>query len=185
MGSTDRSDIRVVVDTGDHYSVKLEMAGDYDVSITQGDNYHVIVETPTTIVENADIYFRVADLALIAISSSFAQTASYALNVPETTGFPFEGSAVISGSLLLVDFDGVGGITGSLFGTASYAQTASLAENIGVIFAGEYQTGSDTPVIIDPSIGLIQFVPVALPEILDGGGADTDLSSIVLDGGGA
>jgi len=129
MGSTDRSDIRVIIDTGDHYSVKLEMAGDYDVSITQGDNYHVIVETPTTIVENADIYFRIADLALTAISSSFAQTASFALNVPESTGFPFEGSAVISGSLLLVDFGGVGGITGSLLGTASTASYVSL-ENV-------------------------------------------------------
>jgi len=167
MSSLERSDIRVVVDTGDHYSVHLETAGDYDISILPGDNYHVIVETPTTTVENADIYFRVADLALNAISSSFAQTASFALNVPENTGFPFEGSAVISGSLLVVDFDGIGGITGSLFGTASYAETASLAENIGVIFAGEYQTGSDTPVIIDPTVGLIQFVPVILPEELD------------------
>jgi hypothetical protein len=126
MSTFERSDIRVVVDTGEHYSVHLEMAGNYDISVTQGDNYHVIVETPTTTVENVNLYFRIADLAYNAISASFAQTSSYALNVPENIGFPFEGSAVISGSLLLVDFGGIGGITGSLLGTASTASYVSI-----------------------------------------------------------
>jgi hypothetical protein len=51
-------------------------------------------------------------------------TASYALNAGGSgTGFPFSGSAVITGSLYV---SGSGGITGSLLGTASYASTAAI-----------------------------------------------------------
>jgi hypothetical protein len=178
MSSLERSDIRVVVDTGDHYSVHLETAGDYDISIIPGDNYHVIVETPTTTVENADIYFRVADLALTAISSSFAETASFALSAAGTVTSSDQVIAAIDGQDITPS-----SVTSSFFGPL--IGTASIADNIGVIFAGEYQTGSDTPVIIDPTIGLIKFVPVILPEVLDGGGATIDSSSIILDGGGA
>ena len=62
--------------------------------------------------------------SLFNISSSFALTASYALNAGGSgTGFPFSGSAVITGSLYV---SGSGGITGSLLGTASYASTAAI-----------------------------------------------------------
>jgi cytoskeletal protein CcmA (bactofilin family) len=57
-------------------------------------------------------------------TASYATTASYALN-SSGTGFPFSGSAVITGSLLVSG----SGITGSLQGTASYAITASYALN--------------------------------------------------------
>jgi hypothetical protein len=71
--------------------------------------------------------------SLYNISSSFAVTASYALNSDNGSGFPFSGSAVITGSLLVID----GGITGSLLGTssfaisASYSATASYINNLG------------------------------------------------------
>ena len=63
--------------------------------------------------------------SLYNISSSYAVTASYALNGGGGggTGFPFSGSAVITGSLYV---SGSGGITGSLLGTASYASTAAI-----------------------------------------------------------
>lgn len=64
-----------------------------------------------------------------SISSSYALTASYALNAGAGAGFPFSGSAVITGSLLVSG----SGITGSLFGSSSWAQnavTASLALSI-------------------------------------------------------
>ena len=93
--------------------------------------------------------------ALTAVSSAYAATASYTPNAIVTasvnlntitftkgnnstfsitvntgsggggtgTGFPFSGSAVITGSLLVSG----SGITGSLFGTASYAQFALSA----------------------------------------------------------
>jgi hypothetical protein len=71
--------------------------------------------------------FRPGQLAtgsLFNISSSYAVTASYALNAGGSgTGFPFSGSAVITGSLYV---SGSGGITGSLLGTASYASTAAI-----------------------------------------------------------
>ncbi len=67
-------------------------------------------------------------------TSSQAVTASYALNA-SGTGFPFSGSALITGSLV-VSGSGLivsgsttvtNGVTGSLFGTSSWAQTASYA----------------------------------------------------------
>lgn len=77
-----------------------------------------------------------------AVSSSYALTSSYALNAGAGTGFPFSGSAVITGSLLFVDSGNVGGITGSLLGTAS------VADAIDIVFAGAYQTGSDAPIAL-------------------------------------
>ena len=81
-----------------------------------------------------------------AASASYALTASYAANVPETAsyalnaltasyalnagagaGFPYSGSAIITGSLLVSG----SGITGSLEGTASYAISASYATYAG------------------------------------------------------
>jgi hypothetical protein len=56
-----------------------------------------------------------------------ALTASYALNAGAGAGFPYSGSAVITGSLLVSG----SGITGSLFGTASYAISASFATYAG------------------------------------------------------
>jgi hypothetical protein len=61
-----------------------------------------------------------ASQAQNAVSASYALTSSYSLS---GTGFPFSGSAVITGSLLVSG----SGITGSLFGTASYATTSSFA----------------------------------------------------------
>jgi hypothetical protein len=82
-------------------------------------------------------------------TASQAVTASYALNAAGS-GFPFSGSAIITGSLLVVNPNGsVGTITSSLLGTAS------IAENITVIFAGTYETGSDNPIVPTPSGGLI------------------------------
>jgi len=52
----------------------------------------------------------------IVTSASFAQTASYALNAGAGAGFPFSGSAVITGSLQMVDTANRGGITGSVSG---------------------------------------------------------------------
>ena len=72
-----------------------------------------------------------------ALSASYALTASYATFAGGGAGFPFSGSAVITGSLLI---SGSGlivsgsltttqGITGSLFGTASYVSGAVFTSN--------------------------------------------------------
>jgi hypothetical protein len=78
--------------------------------------------------------FGTASQAQNAISSSYAATASFALNGGGGgVGFPFSGSAVITGSLLVSG----SGITGSLLGTASYATfalTASTAPGYTVQF---------------------------------------------------
>jgi hypothetical protein len=56
-----------------------------------------------------------------AISASYSETASYALNA-QGSGFPFTGSAVITGSLVVTgSIIATNGVTASLLGTASYA----------------------------------------------------------------
>ena len=83
-----------------------------------------------------------------ANSSSYALTASYATNAGAGAGFPYSGSAVITGSLFMLDTANQGGITGSLYGTAS------VADGIDVIIAGVYETGSSGTIIPTPSGGL-------------------------------
>jgi hypothetical protein len=78
-----------------------------------------------------------ASYVLNAVSSSFALTASYISGSGGGVGFPFSGSAVITGSFLVsssfVDFTQAtyvtGSFTGSLQGTASYASYAEYAGN--------------------------------------------------------
>lgn len=70
-------------------------------------------------------------------TSSWATTASFALNAGgATAGFPFSGSAVITGSLL-VSSSGITligtGLTGSVFGTSSWANSASVALTASVV----------------------------------------------------
>jgi hypothetical protein len=60
-----------------------------------------------------------------AVSSSFALTASFLLGGGSVNPFPFTGSAIITGSLTVTGSLRVtAGITGSLFGTASFALNA-------------------------------------------------------------
>lgn len=117
------------------------------VVVRDGDNYNVNIIRGTTTTLQSGSYISVADTAQFATSASFAQTASYALNT-QGSGFPFSGSAVITGSLLVIPTGNVGGVTASLLGTAS------IAENITIISAGIYKTGSDSPIIPTPSGGL-------------------------------
>jgi len=73
-------------------------------------------------------------------TASYALTASYATNAGAGAGFPYSGSAVITGSLLVsqsfVDFSQAsyvsGSFTGSLFGTASWATNAISASYAAV-----------------------------------------------------
>jgi hypothetical protein len=65
-------------------------------------------------------------------SASYATTASFALNAGGA-GFPFTGNAVITGSLLVSgSSSGFSGITGSLQGTASWANNARTASFLPV-----------------------------------------------------
>jgi hypothetical protein len=73
-----------------------------------------------------------ASYALTASFVTIAQTASYVLNAvsasyaPSSAPFPYTGSAIISGSLSVIGsvYNILGGFTGSLQGTASYANQA-------------------------------------------------------------
>ena len=85
--------------------------------------------------------FTSASYAVQADTASLATTASYALNA-QGTGFPFSGSAVITGSLVVTGTVSASSITGSLLGTAS------VADNIDIIFAGGFETGSDAPIVL-------------------------------------
>lgn len=65
--------------------------------------------------------------ALFANTSSFALTASYISGSGAGVGFPFSGSAVITGSLFVSSSFISGSFTGSLQGTSSYASFSNTA----------------------------------------------------------
>lgn len=84
-----------------------------------------------------------------AISSSYAHTSSYALNAGAGSGFPFSGSAVITGSLLVVPTASIGGITGSFSGSGE--GLTNLRASLGIdayLFTGN---GSQTNFILSQS----------------------------------
>jgi hypothetical protein len=70
-----------------------------------------------------------ASYALNANTASYALTASYISGSGAGVGFPFSGSAVITGSLFVSSSFISGSFTGSLEGTASYATFALSASN--------------------------------------------------------
>lgn len=158
--STGIPNIRVVIRENTDDNLALDVPS-ISVNIQKNTDYNVnIVPTAVTPIRTGS-WNRIADVALTAISSSYALTASYALNAGAGSGFPFSGSAVITGSLLVsqsgvtvtgsLQVDGpitATSITSSLFGTAS------VAAGIDVIFAGVYQTGSGSYIIPTPSGGL-------------------------------
>jgi hypothetical protein len=77
----------------------------------------------------------VFDISNPALSASYALTASY---VASATSFPFTGNAIITGSLIVSGSDnGFGGITGSLFGTASYV-TGSIFTDTNPALSSSY-----------------------------------------------
>jgi hypothetical protein len=66
--------------------------------------------------------------SLFNISSSYALTASFALNGGGGTSFPYTGAAIISGSLAVTgSVKATAGFTGSLQGTATFAAAANTA----------------------------------------------------------
>ena len=138
---------KVLVDVP-NISVNIEKSPDYKVSVQPSS---VVVQRTGSLpllavsalnANTASYALAVSGSIDTAVSSSYALTASYAQNAGAGSGFPFSGSAVITGSLLLVNDANVGGITGSLLGTAS------VADAIDIIFAGEFQTGSDAPIVL-------------------------------------
>jgi len=144
-------DITVVIRENTDANKVLLDTPNISVTVQKGPDYNVNIQPSSLVVQ------RTGSLPLIAVSaysSAFAQTASFALNAGEGTGFPFSGSAVITGSLRVLNAANIGGITGSLQGTAS------VASGIDIIFAGNYRTGSEPPVIITPS-GTFSYVTYA------------------------
>jgi hypothetical protein len=131
---------------------------DYRKVIVKPDsNYNLNINVPRLVSQISGSFIQFAETALSSSyaltasyvaggtisTASYAITASYAENAGGGAGFPYSGSAIITGSLLI---SGSGlqvigqGITGSLLGTAS------IAENITLIRAGNYETGSIQPV---------------------------------------
>jgi hypothetical protein len=79
---------------------------------------NILVRALVNVTQNATGSFSGSFFGIIE-SASYAQTASYALNAQSGgsgAGFPFSGSAVITGSLQVVPTGSVGGITGSVSG---------------------------------------------------------------------
>jgi hypothetical protein len=122
-------------------------------------------------------------------TASFATTASFALNAGGA-GFPFTGNAVITGSLVVSgSSNGFSGITGSLQGTASWANNAinaisannaTTATNGGVtsvsIFDGyPLSVNGNTTGNVQIKTSYLQFSQIFNQD--SGGGAITILST--------
>lgn len=83
----DKNDnLLVVLDKGENYLVSVEPSDHYSIALTAGDNYSVAIQSPSTTVINQNMFYRSADFAKIAISASFATTASYAINAGNGSG---------------------------------------------------------------------------------------------------
>jgi hypothetical protein len=119
--------IRVVVREQDDEILAVDIPS-ITVKIQDGPDYNVNISPSTRAIIRTGSLFNVADLALTSISSSYAATASYVLNKVDV--FPYSGSAVITGSLLITSSTAgpsltvIGSVvasefTGSLYGTAS------------------------------------------------------------------
>lgn len=113
--------------------LNLSQISSGSVSASISPNFGLLINTSVSASNFTGSFTGSLDgIATSASYASFALTASYSLG---GSGFPFSGSAVITGSFLVsqsfVDFSNAsyftGSLTGSLFGTASYAYTASSA----------------------------------------------------------
>jgi hypothetical protein len=111
------------------YASNVPVTASYAISSSQAETSSFAI--------TASYSLNVPVTASYALSASQAVTASFALNAGGGAGFPFSGSAVITGSFLVtqsfVDFTSasyvLANVTGSLFGTASYATFALSASN--------------------------------------------------------
>jgi hypothetical protein len=76
---------------------------------------NILIRALVNVTQNMTGSFSGSFFGIIS-TSSYAQTASYALNAGAGAGFPYSGSAVITGSLQMVNTANQGGITGSVSG---------------------------------------------------------------------
>ena len=139
--NTDIPNLKVVIREGDAYNI----------NIVPGRINTIRTGSFTSYADMAGLAASASYISgsnVFAESSSYAITASYAENLADISAFPYSGSGVITGSLLMLDTADQGGITGSLYGTAS------VADGIDVIFAGTFETGSEGVIIPSPSGGL-------------------------------
>jgi hypothetical protein len=114
-------------------------------------------------------------------TSSFALTASYAENA-EGQGFPFEGDAVITGSLTVsgsfVDFTETTGISGSVF-TGSFVGDGAGLTNLDFFQFGNYfeplQFTNETSITVTHNL----FVEYPLVQVYDENGAQIIPQNVV------
>lgn len=134
--STGIPNIRVVIreNTDDNLSIDVP---NISVNIQKNTDYNVNIIPTSVTPTRTGSWNRIADVALTAISSSYAVTASYALNAGGGAVFPFSGSAEITGSLKVTGAISASSITGSV-------QSSQLEINAGqftVLFTGSINSG--------------------------------------------
>jgi hypothetical protein len=131
--------IRVVVREQDDEILAVDIPS-ITVKVQDGPDYNVNISPSTKTIIRTASFFNVADIALTAISSSYATTASYAINAG-SGGFPFSGSAVITGSLLVSQSGLI--VTGSVSITDNLTVEGIIsAEKLLVSSSIIYESGS-------------------------------------------
>jgi len=188
--STGIPNIRVVIreNTDDNLSIDVP---NISVNIQKNTDYNVNIIPTSVTPTRTGSWNRIADLALTAISSSYAVTASYALNADGGAGFPFSGSAEITGSLKVTGAISASSITGSFKGDGS--QLTGLVTDLRI----SGSTGSDTlslltdTLLITGANGIVTTVtnntvtvdvPVALTASLYGTASVADGIDVIFAG---
>jgi hypothetical protein len=143
--------IRVILREADDENLLVDVPN-LTVKVIQDSSYNVNTTQPVTVTFFSGSYNRFADVALLAytasyvqsaanaVSSSYALTSSYAINAG-SDGFPFSGSAVITGSLI-VSQSGIT-VTGSVNITDNLTVEGIIsAEKLLVSSSIIYESGS-------------------------------------------
>jgi hypothetical protein len=130
LGFSGNVNLSSLVPTSASYAISSSRATNAsNIGITDNPSFGSVTYYPTFVGQTSGFTNVLVDSAtftynpntnILNTTSSWALTASYALNVPPNTGFPFTGSAEITGSL---------GVTGSISVTSG-SYSGSVINNI-------------------------------------------------------
>lgn len=134
---------------------------DITVVVSTGEQYVSNITYPNTVQTTDTNYYTAADTAVNAVSASYALTASYALNA-QGTGFPFTGSAKISGSLLVTGGTISGSFSGDGSGLTGVSATSLSGGTAGYIPLWNTSTTLSSSAIYETSSSIVVSKPVAI-----------------------
>lgn len=162
----DIPDITVVISEGDQYVTNVQTQNEVTVLVQSGEQFLSSIHTANTITTNATNYLAVAD---VAISSSYAATASYVIFDKSGSLLP---SGVVSSSTQIIDYNvfattGSNIFVGNQVVSGSQTISGSLITNADTLILTGSMLISGTLEISETIIGTITQALTA--SFVDGG----------------